>query len=90
MTEKLVKTKKRVADVGEVFTPRWLVDEIIEALPKSLFEDPRKTFIDPACGNGNFLVEVIAKKRQSGATPLEALATIYGVDIMADNVVECR
>tara|TARA_Y100000310_G_C20290169_1_gene626846 strand:+ start:156 stop:671 length:516 start_codon:yes stop_codon:yes gene_type:complete len=90
MTEKLVKTKKRVADVGEVFTPRWLVDEIIETLPESLFENSRKTFIDPACGNGNFLVEVIAKKRQSGATALEALATTYGVDIMADNVVECR
>jgi hypothetical protein len=90
MTEKLVKTKKRVADVGEVFTPRWLVDEIIETLPESLFEDSRKTFIDPACGNGNFLVEVIVKKRQRGATALEALATTYGVDIMADNVVECR
>ncbi len=90
MTEKLVKTKKRVADVGEVFTPRWLVDEIIEALPKSLFEDSRKTFIDPACGDGNFLVVVLEQKVLRGSHPLQALMTIHGVDIMADNVIECR
>tara|TARA_R110000824_G_scaffold261713_3_gene450469 strand:+ start:403 stop:918 length:516 start_codon:yes stop_codon:yes gene_type:complete len=90
MTEKLVKTRKRVADVGEVFTPRWLVDEVIETLPESLFEDPHKTFIDPTCGDGNFLVVVLEQKVLRGSHPLQALLTIHGVDIMPDNVIECR
>ena len=90
MTEKLVKTKKRVADVGEVFTPRWLVDEVLEAIPKSVFEDSEKTFIDPACGDGNFLVVVLEQKMEHGVDALQAISTIYGVDIMPDNVLECR
>ena len=90
MSEKLVKSKQRVADVGEVFTPSWLVDELLNELPPNLFDDPTKTFIDPACGDGNFLIEVVKRKLMSGATPLQALSATYGVDIMPDNVVECR
>lgn len=86
----LIKSKKRVKELGEVFTPPELVNEMLDKLPKDQFTDPSKTFIDPACGNGNFLVEVLKRKLQNGSTPLQALSTTYGVDIMPDNVIECR
>ena len=90
MTERLVKSKKRVAEVGEVFTPKWLVTEMLDELPQEVFHDPAKTFIDPGCGDGNFLAEVVKRKITKGATPLQALETTYGIDIMPDNVIACR
>ena len=90
MTEKLVKSKERVKKLGEVFTPAALVNEMLDHLPPDLFTDPEKTFIDPACGNGNFLVEVVRRKIEGGSIPLQALETTYGVDIMEDNVQEAR
>ena len=90
MSEKLIKTKKRVKEQGEVFTPRQLVNEMLDTLPKDLAKDKTKTYLDPACGSGNILVEVLDRKIQHGSTPLQALQTTYGVDIMPDNVLECR
>jgi len=86
----LTKSKERVKALGEVFTPSALVNEMLDKLPQELFTDPTKTFIDPAAGNGNFLVEVIKRKIDGGSTPIQALSTTYGVDIMEDNVAECR
>lgn len=90
MKEKLTKSKKRVKNQGEVFTPEWLVDEMLDKLPLSLFQDPTKTYLDPACGNGNILIRVLRRKIDNGSTPLQALQTTYGVDIMPDNIHECR
>lgn len=91
MTKKaIIKSNKRVKDAGEVFTPIGLVDEMLEKLPQEVFTNPEKTFIDPACGDGNFLVRVLERKIQNGSTPLQALQTIYGIDIMPDNIDECR
>ena len=84
------KTKERVKATGEVFTPQWLVDEMLDELPQEVFTNPEKTFIDPACGDGNFLVRVLERKIQNGSTPLQALQTTYGVDIMQDNIDDCR
>jgi type I restriction-modification system DNA methylase subunit len=89
-TKSLVKTKKRIKEQGEVFTPQWLVDEMLDELPQDVFTNPEKTFIDPACGDGNFLVRVLERKIQNGSTPLQALQTTYGVDIMQDNIDDCR
>lgn len=89
-SNKLIKSKKRVKEHGEVFTPPELVNEMLDKLPIVQFTDPTKTFIDPACGNGNFLVEVLRRKLSNGSTPLQALETTYGIDIMPDNIVECR
>ena len=86
----LIKSKKRSDDLGEVFTPQWLVDEMLDELPQEVFTNPEKTFIDPACGDGNFLVRVLERKIQNGSTPLQALQTTYGVDIMQDNIDDCR
>ena len=86
------KTKKRIKrrkTTNEFFTPDSLVNEMLAKLPDDCWEDG-KTFCDPACGNGQFLVWVLAIKLSKGHEPLEALKTIYGVDIMQDNINECR
>ena len=90
MMEKLIKSRKRVKDRGEVFTPSWLVNEMLDELPEDQWTGSSKAFIDPACGNGNILVEIVRRKIESGAQPLQALMTTYGVDIMPDNITECQ
>lgn len=80
----------RVKATGEVFTPTPLVQEVLDQLNPNLFKDPTKTFIDPACGDGQFLGEVLIRKLENGIDFETALGTIYGVDIMQDNVDLCR
>jgi type I restriction-modification system DNA methylase subunit len=80
----------RVKATGEVFTPTPLVQEILDQLPPEMFEDPSKTFLDPSCGDGQFLGEVLIRKLEHGADFETALSSIYGVDIMSDNVELCR
>ena len=80
----------RVKATGEVFTPTPLVLEILDQIPDSVFADPTKTFCDPACGDGQFLGEVLIRKMQHSIVFETALSTIYGVDIMSDNVDLCR
>lgn len=83
----LVKHPDRVKLLGEVFTPTELVLEILDQLPIEVWDDG-KTYLDPTCGNGQFLSAVlIIKQSLNHINPLE---TIYGVDIMQDNVDECR
>ena len=87
--EPLTKSKARVKELGEVFTPAALVSEMLDKLPPDCWL-PEKTFLEPSCGNGNFLVAILERKLDMGHPPLQALATIYGVDIMEDNIVESR
>jgi hypothetical protein len=84
------RNKLRVKATGEVFTPTPLVQEILRKLPLEQFTDPAKTFLDPSCGDGQFLGEVIIRKMENGSTFEQALSTTYGVDIMQDNVDLCR
>jgi hypothetical protein len=84
------RNKLRVKATGEVFTPTPLVQEILDKLDPELFKDPSKTFIDPACGDGQFLGEVLIRKIENGIDFEIALSTIYGVDLMQDNVDLCR
>lgn len=84
------RDKLRVKATGEVFTPTPLVQEILDKLDPELFKDPTKTFIDPACGDGQFLGEVLIRKVENGIDFEAALSTIYGVDLMQDNVDLCR
>jgi N-6 DNA Methylase len=83
----LVKHPDRVKQLGEVFTPTELVLEILDHLPDQSWLDG-KTYLDPTCGNGQFLAAVLLIK--IGLGHKDALSTIYGVDIMQDNVDECR
>jgi hypothetical protein len=80
----------RVKATGEVFTPTPLVQEILDKLPLGAFADPTKTFLDNSCGDGQFLGEVLIRKMEAGSTFEQALSTVYGVDLMQDNVDECR
>jgi len=88
------RDKLRVKATAEVFTPTSLVQEILDGLESDkpeLFSDPTKTFIDPACGDGQFLSEVVIRKMErSGCDLLQALSTTYGVELMPDNVKLCK
>ena len=84
-----VRSQERSDNLGEVFTPSELVNEMLDTLAENSW-DPDEVFIDPACGNGNFLVEVVKQKVKKGSTFLQALGTTYGIDIMKDNVRECQ
>jgi hypothetical protein len=88
------RDKLRIKQTAEVFTPTQLVQEILDNLEKqdpTLFSDANKTFLDNSCGDGQFLSEVIIRKMERSNCSLEhALNTTYGVDLMMDNVIECR
>lgn len=84
------RDEQRIQSTAEYFTPTELVQKMLDSLPKELFVDPTKTFIDPACGDGQFLGEVLIKKLENGIDLIVALSTIYGVDIMRDNVDLCK
>ena len=83
------KRKKRKKKTAEVFTPNSLVNEMLDKLPEEVWKE-EKTFIDPACGNGNFLIHILWRKISKGHNFTEALKTVYGLDIMQDNIRECR
>jgi len=84
-----MKSKERIKKNAEIFTPNTLVNDMLNKLPQEVWSD-NKTFCDPACGNGQFLIWVLLKKLAKGHKPLAALQTIYGADIMRDNIQECR
>lgn len=84
------RDQNRVRATGEVFTPTPLVNNILNDLPKELFTDTTKTFLDPACGDGQFLSEALIRKLENGIDFETALSTIYGVDLMPDNVKLCQ
>lgn len=100
-SEELVKSRKRVADHGEVFTPSWMVDEMLD-LVKGETERIDSRFLEPACGSGNFLKSVLARKLATvnaryGKSVFEkrhhalfALMCIYGIELLEDNIIECR
>ena len=96
-----VKSKKRVADHGEVFTPPWLVEAMLD-LVKDETQRIDSRFLEPACGSGNFLVQVLRRKLATvelryGKSDFErrhyallALMCIYGIELLPDNIAECR
>lgn len=97
----LIKSKKRVADHGEVFTPLWLVEKMLD-LVKGETDRIDSRFLEPACGSGNFLVPVLQRKLAAveakfGKYDFErrhyallALMCCYGIELLADNIAECR
>jgi hypothetical protein len=88
------RDKLRVKKTAEIFTPSHLVVEMLDKLENDnpeLFTDPTKTFIDNSCGDGEFLGEIVIRKMErSGCSLEEALSTTYGVELMEDNVEECK
>lgn len=84
------RDKKRIKSTGEVFTPTYKVNELLDELDSELFKNPKKTILDSAAGDGQFLCQVLIRKLQNGIDFETALSTIYGVDLMPDNVDLCR
>ena len=87
------RDRLRVKQTGEIFTKEWLARQSLDKLEQfdpTAFTDPTKTFIDPACGDGNLIGEALIRKLENGTPFDEALQTIYGVDMMQDNVDLCR
>lgn len=101
MAEKQVKSKQRVADHGEVFTAEREVNAMLD-LVKQETERIDSRFLEPACGDGNFLAEILRRKlavvrRKYQKSPYDyeryavlAVTSIYGVDLLSDNVAACR
>jgi hypothetical protein len=83
-------TEEAIKQLGEVFTPTPLVNEMLDKLPSELFINPKKTFLDNSCGNGQFLAAVLKRKMASGILHSVALRTIYGVELNPENAGECR
>tara|TARA_B100000424_G_C22910846_1_gene484562 strand:+ start:960 stop:1424 length:465 start_codon:yes stop_codon:yes gene_type:complete len=84
------REQSRIRATGEVFTPTKVVQKILDKLDINLFTDSNKAYLDPSCGDGQFLGEVLIRKVENGIDFEQALSTIYGVDIMQDNVDLCR
>lgn len=88
-----IKSKKRVKDFAEVFTNEREVKAMCDLIPAEIWENIASTFLEPACGNGNFLVEIMARKYSHCQNPTEgviALSSVVGIDIQPDNCEECR
>jgi hypothetical protein len=62
----------------------------LEHYNKASFKNPATTFLDPSCGNGGLILYVLKRKLSHGHDPIQSISTIYGVDIMEDNIKECR
>ena len=90
---KQIKSKARVNKFAEVFTAEREVKAMCDLIPSEVWEDIDSRFLEPACGNGNFLVEIFERKLtrcESAEQGLQALRSIYGIDIQQDNVEESK
>lgn len=88
-----IKSKNRVQKYGEVFTAEREVKAMCDLIPVDVWNNIDSRFLEPACGNGNFLVEIYARKLERCNTQeeaLRALNSIYAIDIQADNCEESR
>ena len=93
MPEKLIKSKQRVKDFAEVFTPKHIVKDMCDLVPEEMWTNVETTFLEPACGTGNFLAEILERKFklcEDWEDGLRALKSVYGVDIQQDNVEEAK
>ena len=99
--EQLVFSKQRVADHGEVFTPAWLVEAMLD-LVKDETKRIDSRFLEPACGSGNFLIKILQRKlaaveKKYGRSDFDkkhyallGLMCIYGIELLPDNIAKCR
>ncbi len=97
----LIKSRQRVADHGEVFTPMWLVEAMLDVV-KDESERINSRFLEPACGSGNFLTHILKRKLAAvelkygksefdrGHYALLGLMCIYGIELLTDNIDECH
>lgn len=84
----LEKRKLRRKQTAEDFTPPHLVNQMLDKLHSNWSAE--ENYLDPACGDGNFLVEVLKRKLQNGQDELLAIGQVWGVELMEDNVELCK
>lgn len=98
-----IKSQERVKKHAEVFTPGWCVRDMIEMIIKNgeAFNKIDETFLEPSCGDGNFIIQILERKihiveslfptkEQYKILTLQCVSSIYGIDIMPDNINECK
>lgn len=84
------RDKTRITKNGEVFTPTVLVDRLLDKIPDEKWKDPEATFLEPCCGNGQIVVGILERRISCGVSPIDALRTLFGVELMQDNVDLCK
>lgn len=100
--EVIIKSKKRVQNHGEVFTPKWIIDQMLDTPGiKEACENIQATFLEPSAGEGAFLIVILMRKlemvsslyndslKQYEHYSLFALTTLYGVELLQDNAKIC-
>jgi hypothetical protein len=88
--DKLTRSKERVSELGEVFTPTHIVNEMHALIPQESWSDKTMIYLEPTCGNGQFVVKAIEEKVKAGLSPVEAVNTTFAMDIMSDNIADTR
>gem|GEM_PF-4585866 len=89
MSETIIKSRARVKATGEVLTPAHMVNQMLDLIPTEFYASPLSTWLEPACGTGNILVQILKRKLSHGSGKTHALqcvSSLYGVDIANDNV----
>lgn len=84
------RSTDRIKATGEVFTPVDLVDRMCDKIPAETWADPEKTFLEPTFGSGNMLCRMLERRIASGVSPMDAIRTLYGMELMEDNVKLCK
>lgn len=81
------RSQERIKKGGEVFTPSVIIEQMMDMVSdQTIWSDPLKTFLDPTCGNGNILIGMLKRRLANGVSAKDAVSTLYGVELMQDNV----
>ena len=86
----IIRSKERITKNGEVFTPKSLVEKMMDKIPEEKWKDPNSVWLEPTFGSGNMLICMLERRIASGVEPIQAIKTLYGVELMQDNVDLCK
>ena len=89
-TETRVNRRKTGVSTNEFFTPYSIIMKMCDKVPESDWADPEKTFCEPCFGNGQFILAIIYKRLMAGVDLMTTLKTLFGVELMEDNVQETK
>lgn len=89
-TEERKSRRKTGKKTQEFFTPWTIVKKMLDKVPEEDWRDPAKTFCEPCFGNGNFVLAIIYYRLSHGISLEDTFNTLYGVELMVDNVEECK
>lgn len=84
------RSRERIINNGEVFTPETIIADMAENIPFEDWKNPEKTFMDPTCGNGQILCYILKRRLEAGVSKKDAISTLFGIELMEDNVLFAR